>query len=123
MLSQTMCMGEEDSALRSSRPSDQEARRRPRRRLKRAEQTVPHRSADAEVHVLSMVMQMVQSSESPPVAIALEVIAAMVMPVVHKGEIVVAGIQPEDQEGGDANRHHDPDQTPDRERERHDDEN
>jgi hypothetical protein len=32
----------------------------------------------------------------------------MVLPVVDKGEIVVAGIQPEDQEGGDAGRHYEP---------------
>jgi len=69
------------------------------RRLERAEQTVPDRRADAEVHDLSIVMEVMESLESSPVGEAHEIIAVVVLHVVHQGEIVVSGIQPEDQKG------------------------
>ena len=46
-------------------------------------------------------MEMMESLESSPVGSARDVLGAMVLPVVHEGEIVVAGIQPEDQKGGE----------------------
>ena len=92
------------------------------RRLERAEQAVPDRGADAEVHDLSMVMEVMEPLESSPVGEAREVVAAMVLHVVQQGEIVVAGIQPEDQKGGDPGRKHEPEQPPDCQRPGHDDE-
>ena len=80
------------------------------RRLKRAEEAVPDRGADAEVHDLSMVMEVMESLETSPVGEAREVFAAMVLPVMHEGEIVVSGIQPEGQKGGDPGRKHEPEQ-------------
>ena len=65
-------------------------------KLERAEQTVPDRGADAEVHDLSMVMEVMEALESSPVGDAHDALAAMVLLVVHEGEIVVAGIEPED---------------------------
>ena len=47
-----------------------------------------------------MMMEMMESLESSPVGDAREVLGAMVLPVVHESEIVVSGIQPEDQRGG-----------------------
>ena len=60
--------------------------------------------------------------EPSQVGDAREVFGSMVLQVVHKGEIVVSGIEPEDQQGGDAGRQHEPDERPDRERPGHDDE-
>jgi hypothetical protein len=71
-------------------------------RLERAEQVIPDRGADAEVHDLSMVMEMMELLESPPIGDVRKVGTAMVLPVVQEGEMVVAGIQPEDQQRGDA---------------------
>ena len=39
-------------------------------------------------------MEVMESLESSPVGAAREVVGAMVLPVVHEGKIVVAGIQP-----------------------------
>jgi hypothetical protein len=47
-----------------------------------------------------MVMEVMESLKSSPVGDAREVVAAMVLPVVHEGEIVVSGIQPKDEKGG-----------------------
>jgi len=69
-----------------------------------------------------MVMEVMESLESSPVGDAREVVAAMVLPVVHEGEIVVSGIQPEDQKSGEPGRKHEPEQPPDRQRPGHDDE-
>jgi hypothetical protein len=55
---------------------------------------VPDRGADAEVHKLSMVME---SFETPQVCDAREVVGAMMLRVVHEGEIVVFDIQPENE--------------------------
>jgi hypothetical protein len=63
-------------------------------RLERAEQVIPDRGADAEVHDLSMVMEMMELLESPPIGDVRKVGTAMVLPVVQEGEMVVAGIQP-----------------------------
>jgi hypothetical protein len=43
-----------------------------------------------------MVMEVMESLESWQVGDAREVFAAMVLQVVHEGEIVVSGIKPED---------------------------
>ena len=67
-------------------------------------------------------MEVMESLESSQVGGAREVFAAMVLPVVHEGEIVVAGIQPEDQKSGDPGRKHEPEQPPDCQRPGHDDE-
>ena len=91
------------------------------RRLERAEQAVPGRGADAEVHDLSMVMEVMESLESSQVGAAREGFAAMVLPVVHEGEIVVSGIQPEDEQGGEPDRKHEPEQPPNNQGPRHDD--
>ena len=64
-------------------------------RLERAEQAVPDRGADAEVHDLSMVMEVMESLESSQVGGAREVFAAMVLPVVHEGEIVARSRGPD----------------------------
>ncbi len=69
-----------------------------------------------------MVMEVVESLESSQVGDGRELFATMVLPVVHKGEIVVSGIQPEDEKGGDPGRQHEPEQSPDAQRPRHDDE-
>ena len=45
-----------------------------------------HRGADAEVHDLSMVMEVMESLESSQVGAAREGFAPMVLPVVHEGE-------------------------------------
>ena len=82
------------------------------RRLERTEQAVPDRGADAEVYDLSMVMEVMESLKTSQVGDAREFVAAMVLPVVHEGEIVVAGIQPEDQKSGDPGRKHEPEQPP-----------
>jgi len=63
-----------------------------------------------------------ESLESSQVGDAREVFAAMVLPVVHEGEIVVSGVEPEDQKGGDPGRKHEPEQPPDGQRPGHDDE-
>ena len=60
-----------------------------------------------------MVMEVMESLESSQVGDAREVVAAMVLPVVHEGEIVVSGIQPEDQKGGEPGRKHETEQPPD----------
>jgi hypothetical protein len=69
-----------------------------------------------------MVMEVMESLEPSQVGEAREVIAAMVLPVVREGEIVVAGIQPEDQKSGDPSRKHDPKHPPDCQGPGHDDE-
>jgi hypothetical protein len=69
-----------------------------------------------------MVMEVMESLESSQVGDAREVVAAMVLPVVHEGEIVVSGVEPEDQKGGDPGRKHEPEQPPDGQRPGHDDE-
>ena len=56
-------------------------RRRLMRRLERAEQTVPDRGADAEVHDLSMVMEVMEALETLQMRDAREVVAAMVLAV------------------------------------------
>ena len=53
---------------------------------------------------------------------AREVLASMVLPVVHEGEIVVSGIQPEDEKSGEPGRKHEPEQPPECQRHSHDDE-
>jgi hypothetical protein len=53
-------------------------------------------------------MDVVESLESSQIGDAREVFAAMVLPVVHEGEIVVSGIQPKDEKGGDPGRKHEP---------------
>ena len=63
-----------------------------------------------------------ESLESSPVGDAREVVAAMVLPVVHEGEIAVSGIQPEDEKGGDPGRKHEPEQPPNDKCPGHDDE-
>ena len=108
--------------VRSDRAPEDGIRRWLIRRLERTEQAVPDRRADAEVHDLSMVMEVMESLESSQGDEAREVMAAMVLPVVHEGEIVVAGIQPEDQKSGDPGRQHEPEQPPDGQRPGHDDE-
>ena len=60
-----------------------------------------------------MVMEVMESLESSPVGEAREIIAAVVLHVVHQGEIVVSGIQPEDQKGGDPGWNYEPEQPPD----------
>jgi len=60
-----------------------------------------------------MVMEVMESLETSQVGDARELCAAMVLPVVQEGEIVVAGIQPEDQKGGDPGRKYEPEQSPD----------
>ena len=67
-------------------------------------------------------MEVMESLETSPVGDAREVVAAMVLPVVHEGEIVVSGIQPEDEKGGEPGRKHEPEQPPDSQRPGHDDE-
>jgi len=62
------------------------------RRLERAEQAVPDRGADPEVHDLSTVMEVMEVLETSQVRDARDILAAMVLPMVHEGEIVVAGI-------------------------------
>jgi hypothetical protein len=57
------------------------------RRLERAEQAVQYSGADAEVHDLSMVMEVMESLESSQVGDAREVFDAMVLQVVHEGEM------------------------------------
>ena len=57
-----------------------------------------------------MVMEVMESLESSQVGDAREVLAAMVLPVVHEGEIVVSPINPEDLNGGDPGRKHEPKQ-------------
>ncbi len=69
-----------------------------------------------------MVMEVMEPLESSQVGDAREVFAAMVLPVVHEGEIVIAGIQPEDQKTGNPGRKHEPEQPPDCQRPGHDDE-
>jgi len=69
-----------------------------------------------------MVMEVMESLESSPVGDAHDALAAMVLLVVHEGEIVVAGIEPEDQKGGEPGRKHEPEQAPDRQRPGRDDE-
>ena len=51
-----------------------------------------------------------ESLETSQVGDAQEVFAAMVLPVVHEGEIVVSGIQPEDEKGGEPGRKREPQQ-------------
>ena len=63
-----------------------------------------------------------QTLESSPVAEAGKVLAAMVLPVVHEGEIVVSGVQPEHQKRGDAGGKHEPEQALHGQRPGHDDE-
>ena len=53
-----------------------------------------------------MVMEVMASLESPQVGDAREVFAAMVLPVVHDGEIVVSGIHPEDEKGSGSGLKH-----------------
>ena len=60
--------------------------------------------------------------EASQVGDAREALAAMVLPVVHEGEIVVAGIEPEDQKGGEPGRQHESEEPPDGQRPGHDDE-
>jgi hypothetical protein len=79
--------------IRSDRAPEEVVRRWFIRRLERAEQAVPYRGADAEVHDLSVVMEVMESLESSQVGDAREVFAAMVLQVVHKGEIVASGIK------------------------------
>ena len=67
-------------------------------------------------------MEVMEALETSPVAEAREVLAAMVLPVVHEGEIVVSGIQPEHQKRGDADWKYEPEQPPDGQRPGHDDE-
>ena len=55
-----------------------------------------------------MVMEVMESLESSPVSDAREIFAAMMLPVVQQGEIVVSGIKPEDHKGGDTGRNHEP---------------
>src|SRR6266849_10658319 len=76
--------------VRSDR-APENVRRRLIRRLERAEQAVPDCGADAEVHDLSMVMEVMESLETSQVGDAREVVA-VVLPVMHEGEIVVSGI-------------------------------
>ena len=78
--------------IRSDRAPEEVVRRWFIRRLERAEQAVPYRGADAEVHDLSVVMEVIESLESWQVGDAREVFAAMVLQVVHEGEIVVSCI-------------------------------
>ena len=92
------------------------------RRLERAEQAVPDRGADPEVHDLSTVMEVMELLETSQVRDARDILAAMVLPVVHEGEIVVAGIQREHQKSGNPGRKHEPEQSPDDQRQGHDDE-
>ncbi len=122
--SQVVALGLQVSFIqyRSDRAPEDVVRRRLMRRLERAEQAVPDRGADAEVHDLSMVMEVMEALETLPVRDAREVVAAMVLAVVHEGEVVVAGIQPEDQKGGEPGRKHEPEQPPDGQRPSHDDE-
>jgi hypothetical protein len=68
---------------------------------------VPDCRADAEVHDLSSVMEVMESLESSHVRNAREVLAAMVH-VMHEREIVVSGVQPEDQQSGEPSRKHKP---------------
>ena len=63
-----------------------------------------------------------EALETSQVGDARKVVAAMVLPVVHEGEIVVAGIQPEDQKGGEPGWKQEPEQPPDGQRPSHDDE-
>jgi hypothetical protein len=67
-------------------------------------------------------MEVMESLESSPVGAAREVVAAMVLPVVHEGEIVVSGIQPEYPKGGEPGRKDEPEQPPECQRHGHDDE-
>ncbi len=69
-----------------------------------------------------MVMDVMQSLETSQVRDAREAVAAMVLPVVHEGKIVVAGIQPEDEQGGEPGRKHKTEQPPDGQRAGQDDE-
>jgi hypothetical protein len=62
--------------IRSDRGPEEVVRRWFIRRLERAEQAVPYR-ADAEVHDLSMVMEVMESLESSQVGDAREVFAAI----------------------------------------------
>ena len=71
--------------IRSDRAPEDGVRRWLIRRLERAEEAVPHRGADAEVHDLSTVMEVVESLESSQVGDAREVFAMMVLPVVREG--------------------------------------
>src|ERR1019366_978326 len=87
--------------VRSDRAPEDVVRRWLIRRLEGAEQAVPNRGADTEVHDLSMVMEVMESLETSQVGDAREVVAPMVLQVVHEGEIVVSGIQAEDEKGGD----------------------
>ena len=57
-------------------------------------------------------MEVMESLESSQVGDAREVVAAMVLPVVHEGEIVVAGIQPDDQKSGNPGRKQEPRAAP-----------
>ena len=68
--------------------------------LKRAEYAVPECRADAEVDARSLVMDVVQSVKSAPVRAARDVGVVMVFPMVQKSEVVVPGVQPEDQKRG-----------------------
>jgi hypothetical protein len=66
-------------------------------------------------------MEVMETLETSPVAHARTVAAAMVLPVVHEGEIVVSGIQPEDEQRGEPDRKHEPEQPPNNQGPRHDD--
>jgi hypothetical protein len=68
----------------------------------------PDRGADAEVHELSMVMEVMLSLETPQVGNAREAVGAMVLRVVHEGEIVVFDIQPENEKIGDTGGKNEP---------------
>jgi hypothetical protein len=69
-----------------------------------------------------MVMDVMASLETSPIGDARQVGATMVLPVVHEGEIVVAGIQSEDHQGGEPGRKHKSEQPPDGQSPGHDDE-
>jgi hypothetical protein len=77
--------------IRSDRAPEEVVRRWFIRQLERAEQAVPYRGAEAEVHDLSVGMEVMESLESSQVGDARKVFAAMVLQVRnscirHKGE-------------------------------------
>ena len=55
-----------------------------------------------------MVMEVMLSLETPQVGNAREAVGAMVLRVVHEGEIVVFDIQPENEKIGDTGGKHEP---------------
>jgi len=64
-------------------------------------------------------MEVMESLESLQVGDARDVLTAMVLQMVYEGEVVVSGVQPEDQQSGEPSRKHKPERPPGDERPGH----